>query len=132
MNDNLRQTHSNVDLGKNVKNEFIRDVVNSVLCSIHLFGIGFSFFIFTTEVSLHYVVLIFIGFILFLVSLIQILLHKKNNKRWAASITLGSTLALLITVFSGVSGEELMKAGQLITGVSFFVCLWLYILIWKK
>jgi hypothetical protein len=77
-------------------------------------------------------VLLFVAFVILMLSIIQIMLHRDNKKIWVGIITIGSTLGLLFAAFNSAPNESLMITGQLITGISFIISLTLYILIWKK
>jgi hypothetical protein len=125
-------THEIFDKQQPKSNGLIKKVINSILCTLYLACIAFSYVIFTTEVSLHYVVLLFVAFVILMLSIIQIMLHRDNKKIWVGIITIGSTLGLLFAAFNSAPNESLMITGQLITGISFIISLTLYILIWKK
>lgn len=126
-------THEILDNHKQSKsNGLIKKVINSILCTFYLACIAFCYAVFKTEPSLAYLVLFYAAFLLLILSIVQIMLHKDNKRIWAGIITLGSTVGLLLAALNRAPNESLMTIGQLTTGISFVVSLILYILIWKK
>ena len=117
---------------KQIQNkELINKITNSIVSVIYLASIAFSFGMFNTEPSLAYLVHLYVVFLMLVLSIVQIRLHKAKNKIWVAIITIGSTLGLLLASLNNSPNESLMKTGQLTTGISFVVSLLLLFLIWR-
>lgn len=125
-------THEIFDKQQPKSNGLIKKVINSILCTLFLACIAFSYIIFNTELNFHYVLLLFVAIVMLMLSVIQIMLHRDNKKILVGIITIGSTLGLLFAAFNSAPKESLMITGQLITARSFIISLTLYILIWKK
>lgn len=126
-------THELLDSDKQPKTkDLIKKIINSIVCIIYLASIAFCYGIFNTEPSLGYLVLLYVAFLMLILSIIQIRLHMGNNRIWAGIITIGSTVGLLLAALNNAPNESLMATGQLTTGISFVISLSLFILIWKK
>ena len=110
----------------------MKNIINTVLCTLFLTCIAFCYGIFNSEPSLGYLILFYAAFFMLILSIAQIILIKSKRRIWTGIITISSTLALVMAAMNNAPNESLMKVGQFATGFSFMISLSLYVLIWKK
>lgn len=109
-----------------------KKVIDSIICSLYMICLAYSFGLFCTPPSLAYLAHFYFAFGMFFLSILQLIGHKKENKLKVGLITLTPIAVLLLILLNArILEDQLTILGQISMGCSLLIGLYLYRLIWK-
>lgn len=107
-------------------------IVATILLVIDLLIIAFCFILFNKPPSLGYIIILFISGYKIIAGLVITAIALKKKRTLTGIITIGISISIALAGANNSSHEVTMITGQIVTGVSFLLTVFLIVFIWKK
>lgn len=107
-------------------------IVTTILLVLDLLVIFFSFIVYNKPPSLGYLIIVYIAGYKFLAALIMTAIALKKRRLITGLITIGTSISIALAGTINSSNEVTVITGQIVTGLSFLLTVFLIVYIWKK